>query len=217
MGDYRAPADRLQRVNDVLSIFKGRTNFHNYTEKKLFFDRSSERLIHSIECGEPFVEHDVEFARITIKGSSFMLHQIRKMIGFTLSVVRGLSDHDSLKRSLADEDVSTPTAPGLGLVLERLHFTDYANQFKDHDPLTFDECDEVVEKFRRDKIHAFIVQREIQQQSMFDWLQYLIYVYDNNYVAKDGNRLNLDDSERYDDAWGEDDSFLIKLNTRFND
>lgn len=215
MKDYRVTAERLQHVNEILSIFKGQTNFHNYTTKKLFFDRTSERFIHSIECGEPFIEHDVEFTRITLKGSSFMLHQIRKMIGFTLAVVRGLSDAAWLKRSLANEEVHTPTAPGLGLVLERLHFTEYANQFKDHDPLTFDEFDDVVEKFRHEKIHPFIIGTEVQEQSMFNWLQYLIYVFDNNYQQRDEI---LDDSCKYDDdAWGEDENFIRKLKRLSND
>lgn len=216
MMDYRVPVDRLQRTNDVLSIFKGHTNFHNYTTKKLFFDRTSERYIHSIECGEPFVEHGVEFARITVKGSSFMLHQIRKMIGFTLAVVRGLSNDDWLKRSVTDDEVHTPTAPGLGLVLERLHFDEYAKQFKGHDPLRFDEFDDEVEQFRREKIHSFIVQTEIQEQSMFNWLQYLIYVFDNNYRKAENGSI-LDDSDRYDDTWGENEHFVEKLKQLSNE
>lgn len=217
MNEYRVPADRLQRINDLLSIFKGQTNFHNYTTKKQFFDRLSERYIHSIECGQPFIEHDVEFTRITVKGSSFMLHQIRKMIGFTLAVVRGLSNDGWLKRSLTDEEVRTPTAPGLGLVLERLHFDEYANQFKDHDPLIFDDLDDVVERFQHEQIHSFIVQTEIQEQSMLNWLQYLIYVFDNNYKKKAENSSILDDSERYDDTWGEDEHFVEKLKQISND
>lgn len=39
MEDYRLPAERLQRVNNILGLYKGQTNFHNYTVKKQHFDR----------------------------------------------------------------------------------------------------------------------------------------------------------------------------------
>ena len=42
----------------------------------------------SFEMGEPFESQGLEFAVIKIKGQSFMLHQIRKMIGMTIAVVR---------------------------------------------------------------------------------------------------------------------------------
>lgn len=112
MKEYRVPADRLQRATEILSLYRGQTNFHNYTEKKLFFDRSSERFIDFIQCSEPFIENDIEFTRITVKGSSFMLHQIRKMVGFSLAVIRGVVDDDMLQRSLTKEVFHTPTAPG---------------------------------------------------------------------------------------------------------
>lgn len=76
MEDYRVTSDRLKTVSDVLSLFEGQTNFHNYTVKKQYFDRSSQRRIDFIKCSEPFIENDVEFSRITVKGESFMLHQV---------------------------------------------------------------------------------------------------------------------------------------------
>ena len=38
-----------------------------------------------IQCGKPFEEDGREFITIAVKGQSFMLHQIRKMIGELLT------------------------------------------------------------------------------------------------------------------------------------
>ena len=47
-----------------------------------------------------------------------MLHQIRKMVGLAIAVVRGHTDSSILERVFAKEKVMIPTAPGLGLVLD---------------------------------------------------------------------------------------------------
>lgn len=217
MTDYRVTAEQLQRVNDTLAVFQGQTNFHNYTVKKLFFDRSSERYIYSIECGQPFIEHGVEFARITVKGSSFMLHQIRKMIGFTLAVVRGIVGDDELKRSLTKEEFHTPTAPGLGLMLERLHYFDYANRYRDHDPLTFDEYDDAVEQFRCGQIHPFIIGTEIQEQSMVNWFEYLMTHSFDPATRETEEDRRIQNDPQFNDEWGEDDEFVEKLRKQLDE
>ena len=41
----------------------------------------SSLLYPPVQCGEPFVREGIEFVAMTVRGQSFMLHQIRKMIG----------------------------------------------------------------------------------------------------------------------------------------
>lgn len=217
MKDYRITPDRLQRANQILGLYKGNTNFHNYTVKKLFFDRSSSRNIEEIQCSEPFIENDIEFTRITVKGQSFMLHQIRKMVGFSLAVIREVVGDDMLQRSLTKEIFHTPTAPGLGLMLERLHFDQYSNMYKDHDPLTFEEFDDDVEKFRREQIYPFIVETEIRERSMVEWLEYLcIHLFDADSRDREENRKFKNDPE-FSDEWGEEPEFIEKLNQRLKE
>lgn len=47
-----------------------------------------------------------------------MLHQIRKMVGLAIAVVRGHTDNSILEKAFGKEKVMIPTAPGLGLVLD---------------------------------------------------------------------------------------------------
>lgn len=104
----------------------------------------------------------------------------------------------------------------LGLMLERLHFTNYANLYKEHDPLTFEDFDDDVEKFRREKIHPFIVESEIKEQSMLQWLEYLcIHKFDADSKEREENRKYKDDPQ-FSDEWGEEPEFLEKLNKQLN-
>jgi tRNA pseudouridine38-40 synthase len=95
--DYRADDATIESVNKILSHFLGTHNYHNFTAGKKFTDPSSKRYIMSFECGKPFIRDGSEFAVIKIKGQSFMLHQIRKMIGFTIAIQRGLANLDNLE------------------------------------------------------------------------------------------------------------------------
>lgn len=84
----------------------------------------------SLEIGSPFIVRDVyEFATIKIKGQSFMLHQIRKMIGLMLAIVRGLTPKDTITKAFQQEKIDLPTAPGLGLVLNQPHYDRYSKYF----------------------------------------------------------------------------------------
>ena len=49
-----------------------------------------------------------------------MLHQIRKMIGLMIAIVRGHTDMGTLEKAFSKEKVMIPTAPGLGLVLDKV-------------------------------------------------------------------------------------------------
>lgn len=81
---------------------------------------SSQRFITEFTMGEPFVRDGLEFAVIKIKGQSFMLHQIRKMIGMTIAVVRGHASESVVTQTWEKDRIDVPRAPGLGLMLEEV-------------------------------------------------------------------------------------------------
>lgn len=66
----------------------------------------------------------MEFAVLEIKGQSFMLHQIRKMVTVAIGISRKILTNDILKEAFSVEKICIPVAPGLGL---SLHFVRYFN------------------------------------------------------------------------------------------
>ena len=58
-----------------------------------------------------------------------MLHQIRKMIGLTMAIAKGLTTKEVIELSWGEDKVDIPKAPGLGLVLEEPHFINYNKKF----------------------------------------------------------------------------------------
>lgn len=50
-----------------------------------------------------------------------MLHQIRRMIGMTIAVMRGKIGFQGIEETFDKPIMPTPTAPGLGLMLAKVH------------------------------------------------------------------------------------------------
>ncbi|CAB1318624.1 unnamed protein product [Coregonus sp. 'balchen'] len=170
---FRLEPETLQRVNRLFGSYKGTHNFHNFTSQKAARDPSARRYITEMSCGEPFVRGGAEFAEITVRGQSFMMHQIRKMIGLVIAVVKGYSGDEVLKRSWGEEKVDVPKAPGLGLVLEKVHFDRYNKRFGGdglHECLEWTEEEQAILAFKEEHIYPSIVVTECQEGSMANWM-----------------------------------------------
>ncbi|XP_071476772.1 pseudouridylate synthase 1 homolog [Diadema antillarum] len=182
MEKYRVTDEKMTEVNTQLQKYIGTHNFHNFTSGKLFNDPSANRYMKEFYCEKGFVDDGIEFAIIKVKGQSFMLHQIRKMIGLVVAVVRGLAPPSIIERAFGEEKLDIPRAPGLGLVLESVHYDCYNKRWGNdglHEPLTFDECRNAIEEFKHKHIYPNIIVREKYNKSMFQWLSTLpLHSYD---------------------------------------
>ncbi|KAH8310872.1 hypothetical protein KR044_003339, partial [Drosophila immigrans] len=176
---YRIPAELLEKVGDTLKLYEGTKNFHNFTSKKNFLDPSAKRFIMSFTCSTPFQSpQGVEFVTLKVKGQSFMLHQIRKMVGLTIAIVRGNTTTATLERALTEERLDLPMAPGLGLVLDTVHYERYNDRYgKDgiHAALTWEAQEQQVREFIEKYIFANIYKTEAEQKNLLDWLSTLHY------------------------------------------
>lgn len=88
---HRTTPEVVQRLRDALKLYEGTHPYHNFTTGKLPSDANSKRFILSFGCGEPFVDSvsGVEWVLLTVLGQSFLLNQIRKMVGVAVEVCRG--------------------------------------------------------------------------------------------------------------------------------
>ncbi|XP_023723376.1 tRNA pseudouridine synthase A isoform X2 [Cryptotermes secundus] len=173
---YRITSEVMDSVRSTLKIFEGTHNFHNFTARKKPLDPSANRYIMSFEMGEPFICKGLEFSELRVKGQSFMLHQIRKMVGLTIAVARGLASVHTIHRAWKTERLDLPVAPGLGLILEEVHYERYNQRFgKDgiHEPLDWSEVEAEVTAFKENFIYPTITESEVEEKSMMTWLETL--------------------------------------------
>nr|CAH7718295.1 unnamed protein product [Callosobruchus chinensis] len=198
--NFRLDIERLNRINELLKHFVGTKNYHNYTSKKKPNDPSAKRYIMSFVCEAPFIRNNVEFAILKVHGQSFMMHQIRKMVGLLLATVRGLATEDILQDSFKFEKINIPRAPGLGLVLEFVHYDRYNNRYGAdgmHEKLTWEEVEGEVNDFREKYIFPTIIEKEVNEKQMVEWINRKLsrHSYEEEEIESDEEVGGGDDDE----------------------
>ncbi|KAM4749010.1 pseudouridylate synthase 1 homolog [Rhinophrynus dorsalis] len=170
---FRLSREDFHHINKLLSFYKGTHNFHNFTSRKGAEDPSALRCMFDVSCSEPFVLHGTEFTHILVKGQSFMLYQIRKMVGLIIAVARGIIPSDFLPQCVQMEKVNIPPAPGLGLVLDCVHYNYYNRRYGGdgfHQALTWEESKPALAAFWEERIMPDIIEGELGDLSMCLWL-----------------------------------------------
>ena len=155
--EYRIPASRLDRVRKCLSLYIGTKNFHNFTVDKTFRDPSANRVIKSFVVNEkPITINGTEWLSLKVHGQSFMMHQIRKMIGMVALVVRCGCDPLRISEAMGVASFSIPKAPSLGLLLERPIFNTYnqrAGKEFGKEAIDFDKFKAEMDEFKQREIY----------------------------------------------------------------
>ncbi|CAZ80377.1 unnamed protein product [Tuber melanosporum] len=160
---YRISPKRLQRVREGFRSYEGTHNFHNFTIQKTFNDPSSKRFIKSFEVLDPIIINNTEWLSLRVHGQSFMMHQIRKMVGMVMMVVRTGCPLERIKEACGPRVVSIPKAPSLGLLLESPVFDAYnrkAERDFQKEPIDFSKYAKEIGAFRDKMIYTKLFEEE---------------------------------------------------------
>jgi tRNA pseudouridine38-40 synthase len=163
---YRIDPKRQERVQAALNQYLGTHRFHNYTVQKKFNDGSAKRYIKSFNVAEkPIIINNTEWLSLKVHGQSFMMHQIRKMVGMAALTVRSGTDPKIFETSFGNNTVRIPKAPGLGLLLERPVFDSYnEKQAKaaGRDDIDFSKYEKQIAEFKEREIYQRIFREEAE-------------------------------------------------------
>ena len=168
---YRATPERIARLQGALDQYVGTRNYHNYTVQKGHADPSAKRLIKSFVVErEPIQINDTQWRSLKVHGQSFMMHQIRKMVGLAVLTARcgALDPAAFVPQTYGPARVSIPKAPGLGLLLERPVFNSYNQRAVDSlglEALDFSNYEKEIRAFKDEHIYRRIFELEEKENS----------------------------------------------------
>ncbi|KAA8495254.1 tRNA pseudouridine synthase A, mitochondrial [Porphyridium purpureum] len=172
---------RIEYLNKILALYEGSHPFHKFTERMSVEDSSGVRYIISVACDpEPICFHDSGFRpsadsllRIRLIGQSFILHQIRNMVGLAVLVARDEAPIEAIRVALRTEtNITVPKAPALGLLLDEPFFELYNKKRPNVLPaIDFADFHHDKEHFKRGKIYPYMYWNEKATKNMFQWLK----------------------------------------------
>eukprot|EP00887_Chlorella_sp_A99_P003093 scaffold9.g3093.t1 len=156
--------------------YEGTHNFHNFTVRKPASAPDAKRYIISFKCGGVFEIGSERWVRLVVVGQSFMLHQIRKLVGMAVAVARGVATLDALKLAMKTSvGLNVPMAPELGLFLDQCYYEAYNKQQWGHqnERLSLDDYRAAVDAFKAEQLYPHIAARDAEEGINAGWLRSL--------------------------------------------
>ena len=94
------PQEMIDKLNAALKHYEGTHNFVNFTVRMEPNDPGAKRYIIFFRFRDVVDIDGVKHVRMEVLGQSFMLHQIRKMVGMAVALMRGVAPDDAIKLAL---------------------------------------------------------------------------------------------------------------------
>ncbi|CAH8385484.1 unnamed protein product [Eruca vesicaria subsp. sativa] len=167
--------EEKKRFNRILGYYVGSHNFHNFTTRTKAADPAANRYILSFNADTVITLEGEEFVKCEVVGQSFMLHQIRKMIGLAVAVMRNYAPESLIQTAFKkDVRIVVPMAPEVGLYLDECFFTSYNKRFKStHEEVSMEEYKQVAEEFKWKHVYSHIGSAEEKDGIVAIWLHSL--------------------------------------------
>ena len=190
---FRLTKDQLERIGNLLKCYHGTHQFHNFTPRKTIKDPSAQRYIRDTRIYNPFCKESslfyqpdgTEWMAVQMHGNSFMLHQIRKMIGMVIWALRLDSKSDLVLQAFQGTRLNVPKAPSLGLFLDRAIFDGYNKKFAGQRQSIDFEVEPFLNlrtRLKTDTIYPTIFETEAKDRVFYRWCRCLeLHSYDMKY------------------------------------
>ncbi|KAL3845368.1 hypothetical protein ACJIZ3_002771 [Penstemon smallii] len=175
--DFRYGEEEKKRFNRILKYYEGTHNFHNFTTRTKAEDPSAKRYIVSFNANTVVNIDGIEFVKCEVIGQSFMLHQIRKMIGLAVAIMRNYAPESVIETAFQQKvNINIPMAPEVGLYLDECFFPSYNNKWKhSHEELSMKAYAKEAEEFKMKYIYSHIAATEHKEGVMGLFLHSLDY------------------------------------------
>ncbi|KAL3641050.1 hypothetical protein CASFOL_016018 [Castilleja foliolosa] len=177
MSDFVYGDEEKERFNRILKYYEGTHNFHNFTTRTKAEDPAAKRYILSFNANTVISIDGFDFVKCEVVGQSFMLHQIRKMIGLAVAIMRNYAPESLIEKAFQQKvNITVPMAPEVGLYLDECFFPSYNQKWKDsHEELSMKDYVNEAEEFKMKYIYSHIAATENKEGSIAVWLHSLNY------------------------------------------
>ncbi|KAJ1726488.1 tRNA pseudouridine synthase 1 [Coemansia biformis] len=189
---YRVSAATLQFVRDAFAKYNGSHDFRNFTVTKGCTENNSRRHIYWFDVSDPMMVQGSEWLSLKVKGQSFMLHQIRKMVGLIILMARSGAPLALMDKLFGGPLVNVPKAPGLGLLLEQPVFDGYnkrtaAQKEGASGQVEFEPYKAEIDAFKQEFIYDNIVNTELAESTFDNWVMNTeVFPEQFTYINKEG-------------------------------
>jgi tRNA pseudouridine38-40 synthase len=112
-----------------LARYKGTHAYHNFSPRLSAGDATSARYVTESTATRPFLIDGTEYVHVTIVGQSFLLNQIRHMVGLVVDCVRGAAPELAMTWAFSAGKLKVPLAPAEGLYLDACFFDVYDRNY----------------------------------------------------------------------------------------
>ena len=147
--------------------FVGIHNFHNFTVQLAPEAQEARREVLSVAV----TEEGGAWARVRLLGRSFLLHQIRRMVGLAVAVALARAPADAIADALGTKEKrGISMAPAEGLFLAEVQFVNYTSRcnFVESLPISIAGIEEDVEAWTQTAIRAAV--EDLAPSAFGKWL-----------------------------------------------